>query len=197
MLPQRGSLGLRWEDIDWQQERITIHSPKTEHHPNGELRIVPLFPELRPYLEQAWDQAETGTVHVITRYRDTNANLRTQLLRIIKRAGIEPWPKLFQNLRSSRETELAEQFPLHVVCAWMGNSRPVATKHYLQVTDAHFAKAVQNPVQQPAVTARDDSQAEASAQQKSPVLQHLALPCDIALERIVGRAGLEPATNRL
>jgi len=26
-------------------------------------------------------------------------------------------------------------------CAWIGNSRPVAAKHYLQVTDAHFAKA--------------------------------------------------------
>ena len=30
------------------------------------------------------------------------------------------WPKLFQNLRSRRETELAEQFPMHVVCSWIG-----------------------------------------------------------------------------
>ena len=33
----------------------------------------------------------------------------------IKRAGLTPWPKLFQNLRSTRETELAETFPLHVM----------------------------------------------------------------------------------
>jgi len=70
--------------------------------------------------------------------------LRTQLLRIIKRAGVKPWPKLFNNLRSTRETELAEKYPLHVVCAWIGNSQPVAAKHYLQVTDEHFAKAVQD-----------------------------------------------------
>jgi len=38
--------------------------------------------------------------------------------------------------------------PLHVVCAWIGNSQPVAMKHYLQVTDDHFRQAVQNPVQQ-------------------------------------------------
>ena len=67
-----------------------------------------------------------GAEQVITRYRDTNANLRTQLLRIIGRAGVQPWPKLFQNLRSTRETELAEEFPLHVVCQWIGNSQPVA-----------------------------------------------------------------------
>ena len=43
-----------------------------------------------------------------TRYRDANANLRTRLARIIERAGLEVWPKLFQNLRLTRETELAE-----------------------------------------------------------------------------------------
>ena len=50
----------------------------------------------------------------------------------------QPWPKLFQNLRSARETELTERFPLHVVTAWIGNSELVARRHYLQVTDEHF-----------------------------------------------------------
>jgi hypothetical protein len=44
-------------------------------------------------------------------------------------------------MRSTRETELAEEFPMHVVCKWMGNSQPVAAKHYLQVTDEHFQRA--------------------------------------------------------
>ena len=30
--------------------------------------------------------------------------MRTGLLRIIDRAGVEPWPKLFHNLRASRES---------------------------------------------------------------------------------------------
>ena len=51
-------------------------------------------------------------------------------------------------MRASRQTELEETFPTHVVCKWMGNSPKVAQKHYLQVTDSHFEKAVQNPVQQ-------------------------------------------------
>ncbi len=38
---------------------------------------------------------------------------------------------------------------MHVVCQWIGNSQPIAAKHYLQVTDDHVSKAVRNPVQQP------------------------------------------------
>jgi hypothetical protein len=68
----------------------------------------PHFPELRPYLEDVRELAPDDAVHVITRYRDPVQNLRTQLLRIVKRARVQPWPRLFQNLRSSRETELAE-----------------------------------------------------------------------------------------
>ncbi len=77
-----------------------------------------------------------------------NANLRTQLHKIIQRAGLTPWPKAFQNLRFTRETELAETFPIHVVTKWLGNSPKIAIKHYLQVTEDHFAKALeaaQNP----------------------------------------------------
>lgn len=60
---------------------------------------------------------------------------------IIRTPGLEPWPKLFHNLRASRQTELSESYPMHVVCAWLGNSTVVAMGHYLQVTDAHFEKA--------------------------------------------------------
>jgi integrase len=134
-------LPLRWAEVDWERGRFLVKSPKTEHHEGGAERWVPIFPELRPYLEAAFERAEVGTIFLINRYRDTNANLRTQLMRIIRRAGVAVWPKLFQNLRASRETELAAEYPLHVVCAWIGNSALVAQKHYLQVTDADFARA--------------------------------------------------------
>ena len=138
-------LALKWADIDWERGRFLVHSVKTERHAGKESRWVPIFPELRPYLLDAFEQAEPGVKYVITRYRDTNANLRTQLQRIIRKAGLTPWPKLFHNLRATRQTELAEKYPLHVVCAWIGNSRAVAAEHYLQVTDAHFAQASAEP----------------------------------------------------
>ena len=58
------------------------------------------------------------------------------------RAGVTPWPKPFQNLRSSRETELVNVFPLHVVTEWLGNAPSIAMKHYLTTTDDHFQRAI-------------------------------------------------------
>ena len=61
--------------------------------------------------------------------------------RIIKRAKLTPWQRTFQNMRSTRETELAEHFPMHVVNKWIGNTESVAVQHYLQVTSDHFERA--------------------------------------------------------
>jgi hypothetical protein len=82
-------------------------------------------------LGAAFQEAEDGAIHVVQRYRSRNANLRTQLLRIIARSGLSAWPRLFHNLRASRATELANEFPIHVVCEWIGNSPDVARRHYL------------------------------------------------------------------
>jgi integrase len=156
-------LELRWSDIDWKRGRMTVRSPKTERHEGKESRVVPIFNELRPYLEQVRAEVKRETEYVISRYRDSNSNLRTQLMRFIRKAGLQPWPKLFQNLRSTRETELAEMYPIHVVCKWIGNSQSVAKEHYLQVTDSHFEaalRALHNPVQLGAEVARSDSQSE-------------------------------------
>jgi integrase len=155
---------LRWGDIDWENGRVRIHSPKTEHHDGGESRIIPLFEELRPLLLEALEQAPEGSEHIIWQYRMENGNLRTGLERIIWHAGLKPWPKLFNNLRSSRETELAETFPLHVVCAWIGNSKAVAAEHYLQVTSEHFQRALGSKC---AKAAHSEGQAAQKAAQRS------------------------------
>ena len=47
-------------------------------------------------------------------------------------------------MRASRETELAADYPIHVVTAWLGNTPRIALKHYLQVTDADFERASQD-----------------------------------------------------
>lgn len=178
-------LALTWADVDWDRGRIRVPSPKTEHIEGRASRVIPLFPELRPLLLEVFEQAEEGAVHVITHYRAKNTNLRTHFQRIIKRAGLEPWPKLFHNLRATRQTELAETTPGHVVCAWLGNTPAVAKAHYLQVTDAHFAtaarvegKATHNPTQQPAATGGKGSQIGAPQNANRSVLPSDATPCE-------------------
>ena len=142
-------LKLKWTDILRDQDRIMVPSPKTAHYEGHESRIIPMFPELQTALQDVYDQMAENTAYVITRYRSSNQNLRTTFTAIIKRAGVVPWAKPFQNLRSTRETELMETYPAHVVCGWIGNSEAVARKHYLQTTDTHFEKAVAKKVAHP------------------------------------------------
>ena len=62
----------------------------------------------------------------------------THFRRIIARAGLKPWPRLFHNLRASCATDWVERFPAHVVAGWLGHSPLVAARYYLQTRDAHF-----------------------------------------------------------
>ena len=134
-------LSAQWTHVNWARNRMTVLSPKTAHHKGKESRIIPLFPELRAELERGFELAEDRAKFIVTRYRSSITNMRTQFGRIIAKAGVDPWSKPFQNLRSTRETELADQFPIQVVTKWIGNSQVVARKNYLQVTEDHFARA--------------------------------------------------------
>jgi len=189
-------LALTWANIDWEHSRMTVHSTKTEHCEDDEVRICPIFPELLPYLRDAFEEAKEGTKFVITRYRQTNVNLRTQLLRIIHKAGLKPWPKLFHKLRATRQTELCQKFPEHVVCDWIGNSPSVAREHYLRTTDEHFEKAIQpdEVISEAAQNATQQMFAEPcitsypiSKSAKCDKKRDLATQCKAS----VGRAGLE------
>ncbi len=117
-------------------------------------------------------------------------DVQDQLLRIIQRAERQCQPKSFENLRGARETELAEDFPMYVVCEWTGNSQPIVAKHYLRVTDDHFSKALQ----QPAVLPRTGSQSELAPSTQAPVLHGDAANCEKVPEGQAPRVGLEPTT---
>ena len=129
---------LKWSDIDLDAKRICIRSPKTKHHGGDHaLRFVPLFPELLPYLQALSDEIEPGistpfSASVFPIAADERPNLRTQFTRMIEKAGLVPWEKLFVNLRSSRESELLAEFPATDVCKWFGHSPAVAAKFYAQ-----------------------------------------------------------------
>jgi hypothetical protein len=190
--------------VDWERERFLVRSSKTEHHEGKGERWVPIFPELRPYLEAAFEQAEVGAKYVFPMRRDTSANLRTRLMKIIRRAGLTPWPKLFHNLRASRETELAAIYPIHVVCAWIGNTERIAAKHYLQVTEDYFARAsgksgakggaqkAQNPAQQVAASSGTESQETQEPWENPGFLQEEAVARKNRAGGRIPPRGLEP-----
>ena len=59
-----------------------------------------------------------------------NSNLRTEMTRLLRRAGVSGWPRLFHSVtlqegRASRQTELQREFPLHVVMLLISISLPI------------------------------------------------------------------------
>ena len=135
---------LRWSDIDWTNSKILVNCQKTKRHEGKKFRITPLFPELRWELEAWRAVAPKDREFVLKPSISAKTNLRTGLIKILKRANIKTWPKLYQNLRSTRSTELIDEgFPPHVVAAWLGHSVKVAAEHYNQITDDHFRRAVE------------------------------------------------------
>ena len=91
----------------------------------------------------------------------------------------------------------AETYPMQVVCGWIGSTQPVAMKHYLQTTDEHFEKALQNPVQQTAASPRITQKQDTAAHDKTPGLQGFASSCDVVHKCRAPPVGLEPTTRRL
>ncbi len=179
---------------DYADAKITVTSPKTRKVGKPS-RVVPLFPELVPYLADLLELAEPEARYVITRYRNGRSNLRPQLLRIIRKAGVSEWPKPYQNMRSTRETELADQFPIHVVCEWIGNTEAVARKHYLQITDKHFAKAVQKAVQQSAADGGTASHEGSTKAEKRAEKRGDAVLCDTLQEGQATQVGCGQARH--
>jgi hypothetical protein len=84
---------------------------------------------------------------------------------------------------------------MHVVTAWIGNSEPIAAKHYLQVTDADFERAAQNAAQQPQAKAENGPQDSGSKNAKAPFFPGLSASCGYLLNEQVGGTGLEPVTS--
>ena len=78
-------LKLKWVDIDWARSRFLVHSPKTEHHRGKATRWVPIFPELLPCLQEAFEQAPEGAEYVIVRHRADGSNLARSLASILQR----------------------------------------------------------------------------------------------------------------
>lgn len=194
---------LTWADVDWERRRLRIRSPKTEAHDGHDQRVMPIFPELMPYLQAAFDEAQEGVVEVIDlrEVRETtSAYLRKLMRQIIERAGLKPWPRLFHNLRATRQTELSQLYPAHAICEWMGNSVQVAADHYLSVTEAMTNRAagidpeaVQNPVQH----APADGCAAAQGETESLVFTGACSDVHTCADDQVAPPGFEPGTKRL
>ena len=164
-----------------------------------------MFPELRKFLDEAFSLANEGDSWVIPMLGGhSSKNLGTTFKKIIARAGVDVWPKPFQNLRSSRQTELEQVYPTYVVCRWLGNTPKVAHRHYLTLTEEHYKRAVENGgltgdklgTQTPAGCRADSHKKSRTPYEVRENATFSEVVGILENARVAG-AGFEPATSRL
>ena len=60
--------------------------------------------------------------------------------RKIQKLGVEPWPKIFQNLRVTRENELllSGEYRPEAIHAWIGHTEETYKSNYFEITDDDY-----------------------------------------------------------
>ena len=152
------ALILRWRDISFGQEDPTIEMREKDTIGSGvdrsknPTRIVPLFAELRPILDEARELADDDEEFVlndIAGLRDKpefelcgpdgkkirsgryETNVSGHLRRAIRKAGLKEWPQPWHGIRDFRLNELVRLgYRAEEISAWCGNSAKTREIHY-------------------------------------------------------------------
>ena len=117
--------------VDFDAKRISVCGK------GGRFRQIPIVPELYTVLLRAFDEAPAGDdVRVCHPVRP---NVQYALERFCKAAGIRPWRKPVQSLRSSWENDLKNRgVPEATYLSWLGHSLEVSRRHYVAPTPSEF-----------------------------------------------------------
>ena len=130
------ALLIRWDDIDLDERVVIVRSSKTGN------RKMPLFTNPLEALERVPEEQRTG--RILSNWSENNqATPRRVMLKALEAAKVEPWEKLFQNMRSSRVTELLTKgLPVKDVAEYAGQSPDVLWRHYASVQKEVFNRAL-------------------------------------------------------
>ncbi|MGE0481907.1 MAG: tyrosine-type recombinase/integrase [Phycisphaerae bacterium] len=123
---------LRWSDVNFAAGTMNVFAPKTDR-----TRVVPILPQVEGELLRTHAAAPDGSEFVLQDRRKLPV-LRRAVELAAKRAGVRPWPKMFQNLRASFATDVVRNLPANAAAAVLGHSRAVAAEHYWTTNDDDF-----------------------------------------------------------
>jgi integrase len=139
-------MGLKWEDVDLHQGRVTLHETK-----NGERRVVPLVGKALELLKEYAKVRRIGTPLLfpgkvktqrpgeVATYRPID--LRAPWLAALKKAGIDDFR--FHDLRHSTASYLAMNgASLAEIAEVLGHKTLQMVKRYAHLSEAHTAGVV-------------------------------------------------------
>lgn len=134
------SRALRWSDVDFKNQMIHITAQKTKSE-----RDMPLFKNTMSILKRLQENQErAGTFNdspFVLRTVRMVTNPGTTFKKIVQRAGVEDYPKPFQNLRASAATDVYNMYGTMAESRWIGHGAAIAEGHYLMVAPGTLERA--------------------------------------------------------
>ncbi|MGL4944148.1 MAG: tyrosine-type recombinase/integrase [Thermoguttaceae bacterium] len=128
---RRGEInGLRFSDFSETENKFRIGRGKT-----GE-RFVPYFSSLRPYVEALRDLRDDDNLFSSDNY------FSRWVLGLVKKTGLELWPKFFVNLRASCISDWDGKLSEFMMTSIFGNSQAVRNAHYIQLRGDEMERVV-------------------------------------------------------
>ena len=145
-LRQQEPMLLTRESIDLAARKLRVYATKTERYERGGFREVPIVPRLAKELETHLDILPKSEVYLI--FENRRKAFDSGFRRILFDAGLEKWPKTFQNLRASCENDWIKQgIPSHVVADWLGHSVKTQEAYYLRVLPEYFDRVTASNIE--------------------------------------------------
>ena len=117
-------------------------APKTEHHEGKGERAVPIFPELRPFLEEPSRPSPGGQV-TSSPGAGTRSELADPAVEDHAPGRPDPVDEALPEHAGDPGDGACRRVPGACCQAWIGNSERVAADHYLQVTEDHWRRAAE------------------------------------------------------
>ncbi|MFC1783672.1 tyrosine-type recombinase/integrase [Planctomycetota bacterium] len=135
------ALGLKWNNIDWENSRLRIIDDDDFQTKDKESRIVPIAPKLRAILSETIRKPGDFS-NVIPSGSIKIQNITRDFTVLCQRAGVKRYHKPLHTLRKTCLTAWAREFPQHVVAAWAGHGNQETTaEYYLKVSEQEYRKA--------------------------------------------------------
>lgn len=139
-LRKNEALLLKWDHVDLSSREMTIPSPKTANTGKSRRR-APIGPTVCAALELLKEeQRRTGERSPLV-LPGIPTDPRRPFEKIVIKAGLIQWGRLFQNLRASASTDARRLFGVRFEAETMGHSPETADKHYITLTPADIADA--------------------------------------------------------
>ena len=159
----------------------------------GHIKEVPVFPEIMPYLIELLELRSSPDEYLFPTLRRKGERIDKAFRGIIKKAGCEIWPRLFNNLRATRANEIERVHGGLLESKWVGHSSKTFMKHYGNVQQADIVAAcgtVANTLQHGGAPGGT----EPPRTEKKGYLPLPAPQCNLVQMASVPPLGLEPRT---